>query len=863
MNLDEKTYDLTECDREAIHNIGMVQPFGAFLKVNADWTIAHRSLNCHTVLGLNQLPEVGSNLGELIGKPALEALQGALARLNEPDQVERLFGLQLTDRQKLFDCAIHRVRERVILEFEPHDSDGFESNLHMASSLLKRLSSEYDLDSLCQKTCQLVRELLGYDRVLIYKFHPDDSGEVIAEEARSDLEPYLGLRYPRTDIPQQARELFMRNKFRVIADRDAKLAKIDPPANLNGAPLDLSMSTLRASASVHLDYLRNMGVAASMTIAIVRQEKLWGLISCHHCEPKLPSCSVRTLADMLSETFALILDRILLAQANDQREKNARLHEQLMLQLEGGSDLFDALPAIKDLLSRVITNDGITVLVEGVCQSHGAAPSVDEFKAILPLLNSAPTGKVLTTSALSDTIPAASQFAQTAAGAMILPISGRPRDYMILWRKPLTRTVKWAGNPENGIEPKTGKLEPRNSFAEWAETVKGRSAEWSDEDISIAEGLRVSLLEVMLRITDDMPRERQRAQEQQELLIAELNHRVRNILNLIRSLVSQSQSDAMSVESFATIIGGRISALATAHDNITRENWSPASLSSLLHSEFSAYLAEKQDRFVYQGKELLVRPEAYTVLALVFHELVTNSAKYGSLCDRFGSVDVFVSCNEAGDATIAWREHGGPPVKPPKRSGFGSTIIKRSIPFELSGKAEMRFKLSGLEADFTIPARFIEPAETSEDQKAELHCGETVPATREADGDGVPEHVLIVEDSIIIAMDVEQNLKRLGVPSVKVESTVDGALKAIEARLPDLAIVDYNLGQENSVPVAQALRERGVRFVLATGYSEGVANFEELGASDLLRKPYGLDEIRGVLTAAVAPSEAAIPMPGK
>ncbi|MCU0947183.1 MAG: response regulator, partial [Porphyrobacter sp.] len=383
----------------------------------------------------------------------------------------------------------------------------------------------------------------------------------------------------------------------------------------------------------------------------------------------------------------------------------------------------------------------------------------------------------------------------------------------------------------------------------WREIVRGRSAEWSEEECDFAERLRRTLIEVILRMSEEVMRERQRAAEQQDLLIAELNHRVRNILGLIRGLVAQSQHDAMSVAGFAAIIGGRISALASAHDNITRENWSPAPLSLLIESEFAAYLGEDRSRLKITGDDALIRPEAFTVTALVMHELVTNSAKYGSLSARAGMVTIDLSRSAFGDLVIRWREAGGPPVTPPQRQGFGSTIIERSIPHELQGEAAMRFRLTGLEADFLIPRRFLADAALASPTARERSGtpARTIADTRAAPPGQRPERVLVVEDSMIIALDTEENLKRLGVATVQVESSVAGALQAIAESPPDFAIIDFNLGSESSAPVAAALRARGVPFLLATGYAESASEMEMLGADGVLRKPYGRSELERAL----------------
>lgn len=852
MNIYTPQTELTECDREAIQHIAAVQPFGGLIALNADWVIAHRSMNTAEVMGLASVPEPGTKLSALLIPRAFDDLRAAFDRLAFDDMVERLFGLRLVAGGPLLDCAIHQSGGKVIVEFERHAGKSYSDHLALVGPALAKLEPIRDPQKLYDAAAKIVRDMLGYDRVMVYRFHRDESGEVVAEDRRADLDPYLGLRYPREDIPQQARKLFVRNKFRIITDMSAEPIAIEPAFGIDGEPLDLSMSVLRAHSQMHVRYMQNMGVNASLAIAIVREGKLWGMISCHHYEAKHLPFSLRTVAEMFSQMFSLMLDRILISHSETLRAKGQHLHEQLMIHLAAGSSLADSLPMLDDLLKQVIDHDGASVLINGEYTSRGTAPQEREFEALLPALNSAPVSAIIASPALKDLIPDAELFERTAPGALILPISRNPRDFLVLWRKPLAQTITWAGDPSKGRAAPGERLEPRGSFAAWEETVIGRAEEWTEDDLIIAEGLRVTLLEVMLRMSDEVSRERKRAQEQQELLIAELNHRVRNILNLIRSLVAQSKDDALSVESFATIIGGRIAALASAHDNITRKNWSPAPLSALFETELAAYLNHKRDRFEFEGDEVLVKPEAYTVLALVIHELVTNSAKYGSLCDSHGRLHVAVGLTDRGDLSILWRESGGPPVKAPKRRGFGSTIIERSIPFELKGEAELRFKLTGLEAEFLLPQRYFEPIATGTIDSTRLATGEakTADSISKSVTPNLPSHVLVVEDSMIIALDTEENLKRLGVGSVQVESTVAGALKSIDARRPDLAIIDFNLGTESSMPVAKHLASLGVPFALATGYADINEQVQEFGASAVMHKPYGRDEIEELLTGA-------------
>ena len=851
MNLHHIQSALTECDREPIHHIAAVQSFGALFVVDAAGIITQASLNAAAVLDLAAAPAIaaGTQVSDWFAASALADLRDAFTRAPHEDGVERLFGVDLTGDGRLFDCAVHPSNGAMVIEFEPHALRDFADHLGLIGPVISQLERLREPQELCDAAARLVRQMLGYDRVMVYRFHPDESGEVIAEDKRADLAPFLGLRYPAADIPQQARELFRRNRFRVIADMAADEVAIEPAVQPDGTPLDLSMSVLRAHSKMHLAYMRNMGVGASLTIAIVRHDRLWGMISCHHEAARLPPFSLRTVAELFSQTFSLMLDRMLVRRAEKLRERARDLNDQLMLELAGGTSLAANLPLLEKSIADLIAHDGISLLTGGEYRALGTAPSREEFMALAPAIGEGRAGGIMATTVLAEQIPAASAFAERVTGAMILPLSRSPRDFLVLWRRPVEQVVIWAGDPDKAKAQAGTLLEPRASFAAWREIVRGRSAEWSEEECDFAERLRRTLIEVILRMSEEVMRERQRAAEQQDLLIAELNHRVRNILGLIRGLVAQSQHDAMSVAGFAAIIGGRISALASAHDNITRENWSPAPLSLLIESEFAAYLGEDRRRLKITGDDALIRPEAFTVMALVMHELVTNSAKYGSLSARAGMVTIDLSRSAFGDLVIQWREAGGPPVTPPQRQGFGSTIIERSIPHELQGEAAMRFRLTGLEADFVIPRRFLADAAlpTPAPRERSGTPARTIAETRAAPSGQRPERVLVVEDSMIIALDTEENLKRLGVASVQVESSVAGALQAIADSPPDFAIIDFNLGSESSAPVAAALRARGVPFLLATGYAESASEMEMLGADGVLRKPYGRSELERAL----------------
>ena len=300
---------LSNCDREPIHQLGQIQAFGALIAVNSDWFVAHRSTNLEDIFGRGRTVEIGASLTRLMTPGAMDLLRSAAANLAIPDQVERLFGVALFGTDDLFDCALHSSGANTIIEIEPHAAGDLNRQLAVLRPIMSRLEKHADLLPLVEEAARQLRHTLQIDRVMVYRFRDDLSGEVIAEAAREDLEKFRGLRYPKSDIPTQARALYVRNRFRIIADVEAEPVSIEPGISLEGEPLDLSMSALRAVSPIHIEYLHNMGVGASLSISIIVGGKLWGLFACHHYGPKLLPYTQRTAAELFSELFSLVLDR--------------------------------------------------------------------------------------------------------------------------------------------------------------------------------------------------------------------------------------------------------------------------------------------------------------------------------------------------------------------------------------------------------------------------------------------------------------------------------------------------------------------------------------------------------------------------
>ncbi|MDF0596079.1 HWE histidine kinase domain-containing protein [Psychromarinibacter halotolerans] len=836
--------DLTNCDREPIHILGHVQSYGCLLAVSPDWFVAHLSANCQEMLGLDPDTVLGVPLTEFLPTETVHVLRSKLQLLDAGDSVGRIFAFDVFGDGRLFDASLHRSGHFYIFEFEPRTATGADgSEMAMVQGLISRVQRNRTVEDMAQDAARGLKALIGIDRVMVYRFEEDDSGTVIAEAREPQLEAYLGLHYPASDIPKQARELYTRSPLRLIADVNDTPSPVIPAVGPDGKPLDLSLAATRAVSPIHLEYLRNMGVEASLSVSILRRGKLWGLFACHHYAPFYIGYDMRSAVELFAQLFNYEL-----AQAETDLElaeidRAQGMHDRVLAQMSDGQDLVDTFDFVAREMADVIPFDGIAIFSNGHYQARGLAPTEEEFMGLARFLNTAQMNQVYATDCIAERYPRGADFAERAAGLLALPISRSPRDYIVLFRQEVARTVNWAGNPEKPAEvgPNGVRLTPRKSFEAWQEVVKGRSAAWKPGERRAADALRVTLLEIVLKLTDEAAEARQKANDQQELLIAELNHRVRNILNLIRGLVSQGKGGAVNIQAYGEVLDARIHALARAHDQLTQKEWHWVSLKSLIRTEVRAFLSDKADRVHIAGPDVDLSPTAFTTMALVVHELVTNSAKYGALSDSSGSVDMAIELRPDGGAELGWREKGGPPVQAPTRKGFGTTIIERSVPFELKGTAHVEYKVTGVVANFGIPAAH---AEVSEDQETDATEAVTTNDVSDAKFEGT---ALVVEDNMIIAMDAADMLEHLGASSVRTVASVADALHAIEDAQPTFALVDVNLGDETSLPVAERCKELGVKFVLATGYGASDDIIEAYPGVPILKKPYTIEHIAEAL----------------
>ncbi|WP_207462211.1 HWE histidine kinase domain-containing protein [Azospirillum sp. SYSU D00513] len=829
--------DLTSCEREPIHVPGAIQPHGFLLACSLpEWAVAHVSANAAIHLpALDPETLIGMTLDCLWPRETVHTLRNSLQTSMMSGSAERLPRIDLGSGQGLYDLTIHVVGDLAIVEGVSCALTDLAvlDPVTLVKGMIGRLKRAPNLDGFLKLAAQQMRAVTGYDRVMIYKFLEDGSGQVVAEAVRSGVEPYLGLRYPASDIPAQARALYKRQWLRLIPDTAYEPSQLVPDRRHDGGPVDLSLASLRSVSPIHIEYLHNMGVRASMTVSLMQGDELWGLIACHHQAPHHVSASLCAAAELFGQILSIQIE------TKEQQEELSFVarahaaHDRLLAAMSPEETIFDNLTLFADTLNEIIACDGIGVWNDERFTGFGVTPPEEAIPSLIQFLSLGNSRQPFVTSELSRNLPAAQAYAANVSGLIAIPFSRTPRDYLLLFRRELVQTVTWGGDPTKPATPSPDgvRLSPRKSFAAWQETVRGRSAPWRPAERQIAEALRVSLLEVILRRSDLIERERRAAQESQTLLIAELNHRVKNILALIRALVRQSGQGADSVERFTAELENRIRALAHAHDQFHQIGWSAAPMVRLLEAEAQAWTLGREDRIAFEGPPVMLDVRAYQALALVVHEMMTNAAKYGALSSELGRLHVGWTLTGEGALRIEWRESGGPVVQAPQRRGFGSIVIERTIPFELRGEAAVAYQFEGVHAQFLIPA-----AHVSEDRtvhKVPRPASVAPPAPLSLHG----RSLLLVEDSMMIALDAQAMLQKAGA-EVEVVGTVAAALRLLAVQLFDMAVLDINLSGETSFRIADELVSAKRPFLFATGYLESVAIPERFRTAPLLTKPY-------------------------
>lgn len=699
----------TGCELEPIHSPGSIQPYGIMLIANArDLTIAGYAGS----FPAGSLDPIGRVLTDVVKSRV--PIETALL----PAKGVRIIGtVDLAGRD--MDAVAFRTGDHLVLELTEQSElsgldVGFLAEVDQIGDALDQADSFPDLFN---EAARIFRDLTGYDRAMIYRFVDDDAGMVVGE-ARSDaVASFMNHHFPASDIPRQARELYVRNRVRVIADVHYEPA---PIVGTGLSAIDLGDSTLRSVSPVHIQYLKNMGVAASASMSIVKDGKLWGLVACHHHEPRSLSLGIR----LASQTFASSLSRRVKArEEGDLYRERIRLRsreESVLKRLGPDHGLEDFFERSGKDLARLLKADGFAAVQGHELFVFGRCPAEEGVRDIAEYVRKRALHIPYATSQLSKEFPGASRYAEEASGILAVTMSTEVPTILLWFREEYLQTVQWAGNPHEDAPSVPGEvLRPRASFEAWTESVRGRSREWTHAEEESAGRMVKLMLDArtnwrIQRLVEELQatvRENEILLNQKDFLLKEVNHRVRNSLTLVSAFLRMQANEAtVEAKTQLTEAMQRVTAVSLVHKRLYRDD-------SVKVVDLSYYLSELCDELIaglgkaWQSQittefaPVLVATDHAVSIGLILNELVTNALKYAYK-------------GQPGPVTISLKEHrelfrltvvdrGIGRQGPTKGSGFGIRMVN-ALMHSLHGTLDYIDNEPGVRAVLEAPLRNIQ-----------------------------------------------------------------------------------------------------------------------------------------------------------
>lgn len=482
-----KNYDSTFCGNLPIHMINVIQPYGALIIVNREsGEIIQVSENLSGIIHRSARETVGLSISEII--------PGGIPFSVSKEKVPQVISIQ----NRNYLGYIHNKPGFYIVELNLDSEKDAADNLFVdvyaeLRSVMPSIEQAGDLRTAAETVSKELKKASGFDKVMIYRFDPDWNGHVVAEAMEPDMESYLNFTFPASDIPKQARDLYEKNPYRFIPDTEFVPVGLFPKINpLSGTFVDLSDCNVRGVSAVHLEYLANMHVKASMSTRIMKDGKLWGLIACHHKTAMRVSYRMCAYFELLSGIFSSRVSSLETKDVHVFKSTLSGIYAGLIEETYRTGNLIASLFESNGNLLKLFGAGGAAFIDDGKIIKSGTVPDDNEIDDILLWIESRETEDIFATDSLSDNYHYATEYTGFASGMIVIPIDIEKGRYILIFRPEVVKTINWGGNPDTRInfEEDMRTYHPRFSFKLWQEMVKGVSAPWHEEEIRMAQNLQ-------------------------------------------------------------------------------------------------------------------------------------------------------------------------------------------------------------------------------------------------------------------------------------------------------------------------------------------------------------------------------------
>ena len=576
--------NLTNCDREAIHLLGHIQPHGILIVIlEADLKIVQISENTISFFNIPASSLIDQPLQKLFPQSQIDILVPLLLQENLELVNPIKLTAQINNKKHLFECVVHRSDGLLILEVEPllKDSNSDLDFYHLAKASALKIRKSNDFLEMSDLLVKEIQKITQYDRVLLYRFEPNQSGVIVAEaiSCHKDqlLEPFLGLHYPASDVPAQARKLYYNNWLRLIVDLNCQPVSLIPANNpITNDPLDLSFSVLRSVSPIHIKYLNNMGISASLSISLINAQKLWGIIVCHHYSPKYVNYETRKICEFLGQIMSV--------EIVNKHEKSLQKVKSVQIKLKqnilaDNQILSQALLQDRENLLNLVNAQGVVISFGDQISKIGEVPDQESISKLIEWLRTNNSQDIVCTNCLSELYPDANSIKEQASGLLAISILLNYTAYHIIWFRPeVIQTVSWAGDPNKPMQIEADgsmSLSPRRSFELWKETVRKKSLFWEQVEIESALELRGTLMLVALDFSQQaLKQESNRADvanRAKSEFLARMSHELRTPLNAIlgcTQLMNRDTALTSELDEYVHIISDSSEHLLSLIDDI-------------------------------------------------------------------------------------------------------------------------------------------------------------------------------------------------------------------------------------------------------------------------------------------------------